>query len=81
MKNAETEHKTRCWAAPKCERCFRTKAPYGRSVPLEAATGYCGFDCDGYFHDPKPGHFWPDEEPELKAAAVTFEAAQTNGAA
>jgi hypothetical protein len=36
---------------------------------MEAATGYCGHDCFGYVKDPQPGHFWPEEEPELKLLA------------
>lgn len=53
---------------PDCTVCRRRKAPRGRSVPMEASTGYCNWQCDGYDLEPKPGHFWPGEEPELRAA-------------
>jgi hypothetical protein len=38
---------------------------------MEAATGYCttGGECRGYGELPYAGHFWPEEEPELRAAA------------
>lgn len=58
-----------CWEMPECTVCHRTKGPRGRSVPLAAANGYCGYDCKGYDADPKPGHYWPSEEPEKEAAA------------
>lgn len=46
---------------PDCKRCGRRKHPRGRSVPLEASTGYCGYDCEGYLEEPRPGHMWPSE--------------------
>ncbi|HET7379564.1 MAG TPA: hypothetical protein VFJ24_05955 [Gaiellales bacterium] len=55
-----------CWAMPDCKRCGMRKAPRGRSVPLEAANGYCGWDCPGYDEDPKPGHLWPEEADEQR---------------
>ncbi len=51
----------------------RRKAPRGRSVPMEAATGYCDYDCPGYGAEPNPGHFWPNEEPELRARITSQE--------
>jgi hypothetical protein len=37
---------------------------------MEAATGYCtAGGCAGHMNDPMPGHFWPEEEPELREAA------------
>lgn len=51
-----------CWRPVKCTECRRTKAPRGRSVPAEAATGYCSYDCEGYEKEPKPGHLWPEEK-------------------
>lgn len=51
----------KCAAMPKCAVCGRTKAPKGRSLPMEAATGYCGNDCTGYYADPQSGHLWPKE--------------------
>lgn len=53
-----------CWAMPDCHRCKLRKAPFGRSIPLEASTGYC--HCEGYYEPPKPGHYWPEEERELR---------------
>lgn len=50
-----------CEASPECSRCHLRKAPRGRSVPLEAANGYCSWDCPGYTDDPQPGHLWPGE--------------------
>ena len=52
-----------CWAMPECAACGLRKPPRGRSVPLEAANGYCGPDCEGYNQPPRPGHYWPGEEP------------------
>jgi hypothetical protein len=65
-----SQHTVACWAMPDCTVCGRRKAPRGRSVPLEAATGYCttGGECRGYGELPYAGHFWPEEEPELRAA-------------
>ena len=41
---------------------------------MEAATGYCtAGGCDGHMDDPKPGHFWSNEEPEMKARAAAGE--------
>jgi hypothetical protein len=48
---------------PECTTCRRRKAPLGRSVPTEAAAGYCTWQCDGYYSEPKPGHLWPEERP------------------
>jgi hypothetical protein len=51
----------RCWQIPDCARCGRRKAPRGRSVPMEAANGYCTYDCPGYDEEPRSGHLWPGE--------------------
>lgn len=53
-----------------CKTCGRRKAPRGRDPGVYAASGYCGHGCPGYDEEPKPGHFWPGEEPELRAAAA-----------
>jgi hypothetical protein len=50
-----------CEAMPKCRECGMRKAPYGRSVPLESASGYCGWYCPGYCEEPMAGHLWPGE--------------------
>lgn len=50
-----------CEATPTCARCHLTKPPRGRSVPMEAASGYCGWDCPGYSEEPRSGHLWPGE--------------------
>lgn len=44
-----------------CVDCGLKKAPRGRSVGLEAVSGYCGFGCPGYPTDPQPGQLWPGE--------------------
>jgi len=61
------EHTLQCWAMPECLVCGLRKKPHGRSAPLAAANGFCDSDCEGYQQEPRAGHFWPDEEPELKA--------------
>lgn len=55
-----------CETMPDCERCGRRKQPHGRSVPLECGGSYCGWDCDGYWTEPKPGHLWPGESGERR---------------
>lgn len=52
----------RCRAPVTCTVCKMRKAPVGRSVPMEAANGYCNWECEGYDRDPKPGHLWPNED-------------------
>ncbi len=54
----------KCWALPECSYCYRRKAPRGRSVPLAAGADFCDSDCEGYYADPKPGHYWSKEEAE-----------------
>ena len=44
-----------------CLVCGLRKPPLGRSVAMEAASGMCGHDCDGYRKDPCPGTMWPGE--------------------
>ena len=51
----------KCEAAPTCAVCHRTKAPFGRSIPLEMANGMCSDDCEGYRMEPRVGHLWPGE--------------------
>ena len=48
---------------PDCTTCGKRKGPRGRDPGLEAASGYCGWDCPGYTEDPQVGHYWPGEEP------------------
>ena len=48
-------------AAVECLTCHRFKGPRGRSVPSEAANGYCDWDCDGYSQDPQSDHLHPGE--------------------
>ena len=50
-----------CFARVQCVVCHRTKAPRGRSVPMEAANGYCDFECRGYEVAPTAPHNWPNE--------------------
>lgn len=60
---------------PECERsavcadCGLRKAPRGRSVPVEAANGYCDRECPGHDRDPLPGHLWPGELAQLQEQA------------
>ena len=46
-----------CWTEQYCEVCRRPIPPAGRSVPLEAAGGFCEIECGGY---PKRNlrHLW-----------------------
>ena len=44
-----------------CTVCGRTKAPVGRSLPMGSAPGYCTFECEGYYDDPKPDYLFPTE--------------------
>lgn len=48
----------KCWTPVTCARCHLRKAPIGRSVPLEAANGYCDRECSGYREEPKAPHLW-----------------------
>lgn len=50
-----------CERMPYCTTCGQRKGPIGRSVPLEAANSYCGYDCPDYRNEPTPGHLWPGE--------------------
>lgn len=50
-----------CESWPACTVCGKTKAPIGRSLPLEACGGYCDDDCPGYRQAPRPGHLFPGE--------------------
>ena len=50
-----------CERMPTCKTCGMSKPPRGRSVPMEAANGYCGYDCSGYGEEPRSGHLWPGE--------------------
>jgi hypothetical protein len=44
-----------------CTVCGLRKGPRGRSVPLETANSYCGWDCHGYTNEPEPESLWPGE--------------------
>ena len=59
-----------CWDMPTCTLCGRPKKPKGRDVGVAAANGYCDPDCGCYYSKPEPGHYWPEEEPELRAAVL-----------
>ncbi len=48
-------------SSPQCETCRRTKAPLGRSVPLEMYGSMCDRGCPGYSDGPKPDQLWPGE--------------------
>lgn len=50
-----------CERVVDCTVCHRRKPPIGRSVPVEAATGYCEHECPGHDKEPRPGHLWPGE--------------------
>ncbi len=50
-----------CEAAPDCAVCHKRKSPRGRSVAMEAANGYCDWECDGYNEPPLSGHLFPGE--------------------
>lgn len=62
----EVVHTDACWAAPECTVCGLTKKPWGRDAPTAMANGLCHSDCEGYYEEPRAGHFWPDEESELR---------------
>lgn len=49
---------SKCWRQVQCTRCQRQKQPRGRSVPMEAANGYCSYDCAGYDQEPAPPHLF-----------------------
>lgn len=53
-----------CWTAVDCAVCLKRKAPRGRSVPTEVASGYCNPFCEGYDRPPKAPHLWPEEKPK-----------------
>lgn len=55
-----------CERRVECTTCELSKAPVGRSVPLEAANGFCGPGCSGYRDDPLPGDLWPGELSRLR---------------
>lgn len=50
-----------CEVWPTCTTCGHSKAPHGRSLPLEMCNGYCDRDCPGYHQPPEPGHLFPGE--------------------
>lgn len=50
-----------------CSACGLWKRPRGRSVPVAAENGMCGWDCPGYTQDPQVGHLWPGEVLDLAA--------------
>lgn len=52
----------RCWTPVLCTRCARYKQPRGRSVPPEAAGGYCDWDCPGYAEEPKAPHLFSEHD-------------------
>lgn len=52
----------KCWTPVTCEACLRTKQPNGRSVPMEAANGYCSYDCPGYGREPTAPHLWSEHD-------------------
>jgi hypothetical protein len=53
-----------CYAQAECNVCHLMKAPVGRSVPLEMASGRCNWECPGYNQEPRVGHLWPGEGKE-----------------
>lgn len=59
-----------CWSMPECVRCGMSKKPRGRDAGVYASNSYCGPGCPGYYEAPQPGHWWPDEEPDLRADAM-----------
>lgn len=56
-----------CERRAECSVCRRIKAPRGRSVAMEAASGYCHRDCLGYEQEPMPGHLWPGELAQVRS--------------
>jgi hypothetical protein len=50
-----------CWTPVRCATCGKTKAPIGRSVPLDSYL--CDSDCPGWRALPFPPHLWPSEAP------------------
>jgi len=45
-----------------CTVCRQTKAPVGRSAPVELRM--CDWECAGYTQEPKVGWLWPGESEE-----------------
>lgn len=61
------KHSEACWAMPRCLTCGLLKPPFGRDPGVMMSGSMCSSECSGYNEEPKPGHFWPDEEPGLLA--------------
>ena len=53
-----------------CTVCGRRKPPRGRSVPMEAASGYCEHECPGHDAEPLGGHLWRGELAEMDREQV-----------
>lgn len=47
---------TACWTETICLVCEHAQPPIGRSVALEAASGYCDCDCPGWVDNRR--HLW-----------------------
>jgi hypothetical protein len=50
-----------CRTPVDCLVCGKRKCPVGRDPGIEAASGYCDWECPGYDKKPNPPHLWPGE--------------------
>ena len=50
---------------PECTTCHKSKAPCGRSVPMEMVASLCNSDCEGYNQRPVPSSYWSENEEPL----------------
>ena len=67
MGNVTDDCTEACFAMPECTVCGLRKPPRGRSVAIEAASGYCcSHDCPGYWIGEKAGHLWSEEREEWR---------------
>lgn len=51
-----------CWTEQRCTVCGRPIAPFGSSVAIEAASGYCEHECPGNPSLGHPRHLWDEHD-------------------
>ena len=51
-----------CWTEHQCTVCGQPIAPTGRSIPVEAASGYCQRECPGNPGGGSPRHLWDEHD-------------------
>ena len=52
---------------PECATCGKRKQPIGRDLASVSFDSWCvdnrdGFGCDGYYQEPRPVTYWPEED-------------------